>query len=246
MNDQNRDRTSDTQEEGLFPEEPAVKRENPYLRKNRQKTPPPEKKPPERSSGPSDFPSPSDTESDAPTGRRRSSGFFFEHVKLITTILTALAILSLVIITDVVGWVRDAGERYEQADKTPLTLKHIEGLTKKTDPITWSDLSRFRRYNASDAENSITWFFKVEGTSYEVWISGTATDKPPTYVYLYDMTSDAMLDLNDGDLDDFLNPVDPNWKNETDTASESATAPAADAETDTTPETDSDTASDTE
>ncbi len=239
MNDQNRDRESDAPSEGLFPEETAVKRENPYLRKNRQKAESrAEKASSKADRSPYTAPSPED---DAPPPRR-GSGFFFEHVKLITTIITALAILSLVIITDVVSWVQDASEQYEQADKIPLTIKHLEGLTKKTEPITWDDLSRFRRYGSSDAENSLTWFLKVEGTDYEVWISGPGTDKPPTYVYLYDMTSDAMLDLNDGDLDEFLNPIDPSWKNEPETETETAAETTAAPDTDS----DSDTASNTE
>ncbi len=197
-NEPNRDREPTS--EGLFPDESytEVKRENPYLRKNRKKVEPQSQK-----TGSPLAESTDDTPLDD-AGEHRRSNFFFEHVKLITAILTSLVILSLVFVTDIVDIVQNFATRQEQADQSPLTMDYVEALTHKSEPIIWEDLSRFRRYDSSEAKNSVTWFFKVSGTPYEVWISGVSTKQTPTYVHLYDMTSGRVLDLNKGNLSDFL------------------------------------------
>ncbi len=208
MNHSPQDRN--TEGGGLFSDEPTpAKRENPYLRKNRARAKA-TRTADVSSTAVTDMSEPAEApaanEKTAPAqGRRSVSQFFSEHVKLITTIVTVMVLLSLVIITDVVGWVEDAVAAYEQKDKDPLTLDYVEALTHKSDPITWRDLASFKRYKTSTAENSVTWFFEVEGTTYQVWISGPSTGDLPTYVRLYDMASDAAIDLTRQSMDEFYN-----------------------------------------
>ncbi len=205
-------------EDGLFPESEPPKRENPYLRKNKQKPqkPPREPKPKKetRASKPAaaDAPGADDPAEEATTYRNPRRGlrqFFYDHVKLITAVLTASLVISLVVITDLDNLVIDMVNRIEQGDKQPLTMDYVRALSEKNGPIVWQDLEDFSRYNESDATDSLTWFFKVKGTNYEVWISGSGTRYTPTYVHLYDMTTGAELDLNKGDLDAFLNGTSP-------------------------------------
>ncbi len=206
-NDQERRDESTPQSGGLFGEEIEVKRENPYLRKNKVKNTSPPKPPKPKREKPVKESSAAepDGEDDREGGRRRTfSDFIFEHVKLITAILTCLVILSLVFITDVTGWIEDIRLKQEQEDKIPLTMAHVRALNERGDPITWSDMSRYVRYNVTDADQSITWTFKVKDTDFEVWISGVDTAHDPVYVYLYDFETDTRMDLNKDNIDVFL------------------------------------------
>ncbi len=212
--DANRTPEEPTESGGLFSDDYEVKRENPYLRKNRQK-----RKAAETSmSAPTsrteeESPSAESEPTAAPRARRTASDFLFEHVKLIAAVLTALVVISVVIITDLTGWVETIREKQEQADKTPLSMNHLRALVERDDPITWSDLSGYVRYKTNVSENSVTWHITVEGTAYEVWISGVDTALKPTYVYLYDLSTGDRMDLTkDDDLDRFLDPdqrIDP-------------------------------------
>lgn len=215
-------------------DETPVKRENPYLKKNRQaakaekqaakapradKTRREKKAKPSRRAAPETPHDPNMTAAsfevmppeetapapaDKPYVRRRTvSDFFFEHVKLITAILTIIVVLSLVLITDVVGIVEGIVEEQRQSQYDPLTMPYVEGLWDRAEPITWSDLARFRRH-ISRAQDSVTWTLEVKGTPYQVMISGVSTEKPPVYVYLYDMDTGDRVDLNKEDLQEFL------------------------------------------
>ena len=199
---------------GLFSEDyEAPKRENPYLKKNREKAqkaqkaekpakPPKAEKPVEVSVDvPSDVSA--QTEEEGYARKRTFSDWMFEHVKLIATIATVLVVLSLVLITDVVGMVEDLVFQSQQAEKEELTLTYTKGLSEKSSPITWSDLERFRR-DESSANDSITWMIPVKGTSYEVWISGVSTSKMPTYVYLYNMQTGDRILLGEENFDAFV------------------------------------------
>jgi hypothetical protein len=127
----------------------------------------------------------------------------FEHVKLIATIATVLVILALVLITDVVDVVHNLVTQTQQAEKEEISLTYVKGLSEKSDPITWTDLSRFR-YDQTKASDSITWMLPVRDTDYELWISGVSTDKPPVYVYLYDMRTGDRLVIGEEDFDAFI------------------------------------------
>ena len=177
------------------------KRENPYLRKKKETSQEPQRMPPS--------PAPN---SGNKRPRRTFSDFLFEHVKLITAIISILVLVGLVVATDVVSFVEDMVHANEQAGKKPLTLTYVEGLTKKSDPVTWSDLEGFVRYAQSEVKDSVTWFFKVEGTPYEIWISGVSTDREPTYVKLFDMMTGGEMDIRKGNLDKFMeeNPLPEN------------------------------------
>ncbi len=204
---------------GLFSEDyEAPKRENPYLRKNREKARPPrEPKPPkppkpnrdkpsDRSSEPMAVPAAKTSGSAGELAcrhKRTLSDFFFEHVKLITAIITVVAVLSLVLIVDIIGWAQNRAEEKEQAERPLITMTYLEGLTQKPEAITWSDLSRFRRTD-TDAKDSVTWYLEVKGTNFQIMISGISTDKKPTFVYLYDMNTGDRMDLNRDDLQAFL------------------------------------------
>ncbi len=222
MNDQDRDPQTSNESGGLFSDDyTEVKRENPYLRKKKDK-PAPEPKPekpqksrpvkPEKTavSAPDrvSFGSPvhdsiaSATES--PRKRKTLADFYFEHVKLITAVVTIILVLSLVVITDVVGFVQDFAERQEQKDKIPLTMAHVEALAEKSEPVTWSDMARYARFNISTGEDSVTWYFEVQGTDFEVWISGVSTAKPPTYVQLRNLMTGEYMDLNKDNFDLFM------------------------------------------
>lgn len=208
MSENNRDQNEGG---GLFSDDyEAPKRENPYLKKNREKAkaekaPKPEKVKREKPARPAEdtpVPAPSGDEEGNPR-RRTFSDWMFEHVKLIAAIATVLVVLSLVLITDVVGMVEDLITQSQQAEREELPLNYVKGLSQKSAPITWSDLDQFRR-DETKANGSVTWMIPVKDTGYEVWISGTDTSKSPMYVYLYDMRTGDRLILGVEDFDTFI------------------------------------------
>ncbi|MBQ7911242.1 MAG: hypothetical protein IJ363_10725 [Clostridia bacterium] len=87
--------------------------------------------------------------------------------------------------------------------KEEITLNYVKGLSEKSSPITWEDLEKFR-YDHTKASDSITWMLSVKGTDYELWISGVSTEKPPVYVYLYDMRTGDRLVIGEEDFDAFI------------------------------------------
>ena len=215
-NQQNRD---PSEEGGLFSENYEVpKRENPYLKKNREKAKAekaekaakPKREKPVRAAEEVTLPSdPVESEDVVPEDgeesprKRTFSDWMFEHVKLIATIATVLVVLSLVLITDVVGVVEDLIYQSQQASKEELTLTYVQGLAEKSTPITWDDLDKFRR-DETKAADSITWMVPVKGSGYEVWISGVSTSKRPTYVYLFDMKTGDHMVLGADDFEAFI------------------------------------------
>ena len=215
-NQQNRD---PSEEGGLFSENYEVpKRENPYLKKNREKAKAekaekaakPKREKPVRAAEEVTLPSDPVESEDVVSAdgeesprKRTFSDWMFEHVKLIATIATVLVVLSLVLITDVVGVVEDLIYQSQQASKEELTLTYVQGLAEKSTPITWDDLDKFRR-DETKAADSITWMVPVKGSGYEVWISGVSTSKRPTYVYLFDMKTGDHMVLGTDDFEAFI------------------------------------------
>ena len=220
---------NENEQNGLFSEDyETPKRENPYLKKNREKAKT-EKPKRERKSRETESPCvpvadepttaetpPADPHTyDTPpayddpdrevgyTHKRTFSDWMFEHVKLIATIATIIVVLSLVLITDVVSIVENLITQTQQADKEDLSLKYVEGLSEMSQPITWENLEKFKR-DETKATDSVTWMIPVEGTGYELWVSGVSTKKPPTYVYLYDMRTGDRLVLGEEDFDAFI------------------------------------------
>ena len=169
------------------------KRENPYLKKSRDKAPAPEKHGKEGYR----------TDREGYVRKRTFSDWMFEHVKLIATISTILVILALVLITDVVSVVENLVAQSQQAEKEEISLTYVKGLAERAEPITWGDLQGFR-YDQSKAQDSITWMLSVKGTDYALWISGVSTEKPPSYVYLYDMKTGDRLAIGEEDFDAFI------------------------------------------
>ncbi len=234
MNEPNRDqenKLTEVESDGLFPSEPETRRENPYLRKNREKAAQAakaekakqkkEKKPRSAVEPPADAqestkdpsPNPIQDPDDTPARRRTFSDFIFEHIKLITAVLTCLCILSLVIITDVTGWVEDIKMKQEQKDKMPLSLAHVRALCDRGQNIIWSDMTAYVRFDTDVTDTSVTWKFKVVNTDLknaelELWISGVNTALTPSYVYLYDLMSGERIDLNKENLDLFLDKLE--------------------------------------
>ena len=204
---------------GLFSDEyEAPKRENPYLKKNRdkakaEKTKAKKEKPAEVESPyvavedkplyTEDQPAPAPAEGEGYVRKRTFSDWMFEHVKLIATVATILVVLSLVLITDVVGIVERIITQTQQADKEEITLTYVKGLSEMSQPISWQNLDKFRR-DETKATDSVTWMLKVEGTDYELWVSGVSTEKPPVYVYLFDMKTGDRLILGEEDFDAFI------------------------------------------
>ena len=206
---------------GLFSDEyGAPKRENPYLKKNREKAKAEKKQKQQKQQvQTTDAPREEVTaaewpveqtservthaeENEAP--RRKSfSDWMFEHVRVIAALATVVVVLSLVLITDVVSIVENMITQSQQADKEELTLNYVKGLTEKSTPITWADLQKFR-YDRTEAKDSVTWMLPVKGTSFELWISGVSTDKPPVYIYLYDMRTGDRLVIGEEDFDTFI------------------------------------------
>ena len=135
--------------------------------------------------------------------RRTFSDWMFEHVKIVAAVLTVMLVLSLVLITDVVSIVENIVTQNRQADRKEITLTYIEGLSEMGQPITWENLDRFLR-DETKAKDSVTWMLPVANTDFELWISGTSTDKPPVYVYLYDMRTGDRLVPGEEDLDTFV------------------------------------------
>ena len=209
---------NDNEQNGLFPKDyEPPKRENPYLKKNREKV---KKEKPAKVEPPyvpvEDKPAPTDPHTyDTPssyddpdrevgyTHKRTFADWMFEHVKLIATIATIIVVLSLVLITDVVSIVENLITQTQQADKEELSLRYVEGLSEMSQPITWENLEKFKR-DETKATDSVTWMIPVEGTGYELWVSGVSTKKPPTYVYLYDMRTGDRLVLGEEDFDAFI------------------------------------------
>lgn len=228
----------DQNEGGLFSDDyEAPKRENPYLKKNREKAAAEaakaeaaraEKAAKEeakrqrkikaaaraeadrvaRMAG-GDMDTPTESVADEPvegyTHRRTFSDFIFEHVKLITAIVTACLILSLVLITDVISIVENLITESQQADKEYISLNYVEGLTQLSEPVTWGHLTKFRR-DTNATKNTLTWTLEVgeERSRYIVKISGTDISHAPTYVRLYDMDTGDFMDINKDDFDKFI------------------------------------------
>lgn len=199
---------------GLFSDDyEAPKRENPYLKKNREKAKAEKKQakqaqmaaPPREEFTAVEEPTPriSPVEEGESPRRKSFSDWMFEHVRVIAALATVVVVLSLVLITDVVSIVENMVTQSQQADKEELTLNYVKGLTEKSTPITWADLQKFR-YDSTDAKGSITWMLPVKGTSFELWISGVSTDKPPVYIYLYDMRTGDRLVIGEEDFDTFI------------------------------------------
>ena len=206
---------------GLFSDEyEAPKRENPYLKKNREKAKAEKKQEKQKQQVQTtdalrgevtavEWPAEQTAErvthaeeNEAP--RRKSfSDWMFEHVRVIAALATVVVVLSLVLITDVVSIVENMITQSQQADKEEPTLNYVKGLTEKSTPITWADLQKFR-YDRTDAKDSVTWMLPVKGTSFELWISGVSTDKPPVYIYLYDMRTGDRLVIGEEDFDTFI------------------------------------------
>ena len=215
--DQNhqQDQNGGASDGGLFSDDyETPKKENPYLKKNREKAaakvaqgaaqeshPKPVRE--KRMASVEAEPSAGADDGRGYTHKRTFSDWIFEHVKLIATIATVLVVLSLVLITDVVGMVEDLIVQSQQADKEEVSLTYVKGLTEKASPITWTDLEKYRR-DESKADDSVTWMLSVKGTSYEVWISGVSTSRPPTYVYLYDMKTGDRMALGADNFDEFI------------------------------------------
>ena len=214
---------NENEQNGLFSEDyETPKRENPYLKKNREKAkaekPKREKKSRETESPyvpVEDKPTATTPAYDTPpayddpdrevgyTHKRTFSDWMFEHVKLIATIATILVVLSLVLITDVVSIVENMVTQNQQADKEEITLTYVKGLSEMSQPITWQNLDKFVR-DETKAKDSVTWMIPVKGTEYELWVSGYSTDKPPVYAYLYDMRTGDRLVLGEEDFDTFI------------------------------------------
>ena len=187
--------------DGLFPEEEqAPKRENPYLKKNREAAKSPKSKKESPAYTEIDR---AESDEDGYVRKRTFSDWMFEHVKLIASIATILVVLTLVLITDVVDVVEDLITQSQQADKEELTLTYVHGLSEKSSPITWADLDPFRR-DETKADSSVTWMIPVEGTQYEVWISGVSTSKQPVYIYLYDMKTGDRMVLGEENFEAFV------------------------------------------
>ena len=208
---------NENEQNGLFSEDcETPKRENPYLKKNREKA---KKEKPSKVESPyvpvEDTPSATTPAYDAPpiykdldrevgyTHKRTFSDWMFEHVKLIATIATIIVVLSLVLITDVVSIVENMVTQSQQAEREEITLTYVKGLSEMSQPITWQNLDKFRR-DESKAKDSITWMIPVKGTDYELWVSGYSTGQPPLYAYLYDMRTGDRLVLGEEDFDTFI------------------------------------------
>lgn len=204
---------------GLFSDEyETPKRENPYLKKNRDKAKAEKVKAKKEKLAEAespyvavedkplyteDQPAPAPAEGEGYVHKRTFSDWMFEHVKLIATIATILVVLSLVLITDVVGIVERIITQTQQADKEEITLTYVKGLSEMSQPISWQNLDKFRR-DETTVTDSVTWMLKVEGTDYELWVSGVSTEKPPVYVYLFDMKTGDRLVLGEEDFDAFI------------------------------------------
>ena len=191
----------ENQDNGLFSmDTEPPKRENPYLKKNREKAKASKTSAPRRGAETEDGEGALGT---AYVRRRTFSDWMFEHVKLVAAIATVLVVLSLVLITDVVGVVENMIFQSQQEEKELLTLNYIQGLSEKSEPVTWDDLDRFRR-DESRASDSVTWMIDVKGGQYELWISGVSVNKKPSYVYLFDMRTGDKMVFGEDDLDTFL------------------------------------------
>lgn len=209
---------------GLFSDEyEAPKRENPYLKKNRdkakaEKTKAKKEKPAEAASAYVATEDKPMTAEEAPVSRpvytpareeggyvrkRTFSDWMFEHVKLIATIATILVVLSLVLITDVVGIVENLITQSQQADSEAISLTYIYGLTQKSEPIQWRDFEKFR-HKVSKADDSVTWKLEVGDTQYELWVSGADMSKPPSDIWLIDWNTGDRMILGEDDLEQFL------------------------------------------
>ena len=151
---------NENEQNGLFSEDyETPKRENPYLKKNREKAK--AEKTTIKKENPAEAASAYVATEDKPVRgssapgyatpevsyvhKRTFSDWMFEHVKLIATIVTILVVLSLVLITDVVSIVENLLTQTQQADMEDLTLNYVKGLSEMSQPITWDNLEKFKR-----------------------------------------------------------------------------------------------------
>ena len=195
-------------------DKPAEKRENPYKHKTKERKP--GKRGEIAAQGDGEAPPVDDSHTYRDQGgvhllerkkpiRQRMSDFMFSHVKLICFIGGVIAVLLFISAPAIYYGIQDAREAAQNAEKEPLTMNYVKGLADKTSPITWEDLKKFP-YDESTASESVTWRIDVKDTRCQVWISGVSTQKAPTYVYMYDMSTGDKVDLSDGlmALEDFL------------------------------------------
>lgn len=204
------ERQNDPQENGgLFPEDyEPPKRENPYLKKNR------DKRRAEKNKAPKPLGDSSLNGQTTPataTGRREGSythkrtfsDWMFEHVKLISAIATVLVVLSLVLISDVVDLVSGSLTHFRQVEKKEITLTYVQGLSEKSEPLSWTDFEKFR-HETDKGDNSLTWRLPVKDTGFEVWVTGVDTTRPPVAVWFIDVYYGGRITLQQDDLDAFL------------------------------------------
>lgn len=219
-------------EGGLFSDE-MPKRENPYLKKNREKAKAEaekakkaeaekDKKAEKAEKARWDKPVTAEAETAEPLAsaekapkralrvdengnprKRTFSDFMFEHVKLIASLATILVVLSLVLITDVVGIVQNMITQSENAAKEEISLTYVQGLAEKSGPITWDDFKKFR-YDEDKGKEYMTWKLTVKSTDYEVWVTGVNATRSPSAVWLIDMRSGDRMSLGVDDFEDFI------------------------------------------
>ncbi len=185
-------RPTDNKHDDQLSDEPqTTKRENPYLRKNRH---PKEK---------SHADKPVHQKDGACSLKETVAQFLSDHARLLAAIATVLVILSLICFVDIREVTDSVVDMIEEVFYQPITMDYVHALTEKSGPIMWEDLQKFHHRESAGAD-SVTWRLTVEGGAYEVWISGTSTDKNPKYVYLYHMDTGKRMDLNKDDLIAFL------------------------------------------
>lgn len=218
-------------EGGLFSDDYEIpKRENPYKKKKKDPEDraaayvPAEDKPAEarqenpymRKQKEIDSPAPSVTASSGAARRSgvyqrslrdRWSDFMFAHVKLICFIGGVIVVLLFIAAPAIYYGIQDAREQAEIESKDPLTMNYVKGLADKTEPITWSDFSRFY-YEEQIRSTGISWTIPVgEDGRYFIIVGGGSTQNLPETVFLYDFyRSGAKVDLTQGlmELERFL------------------------------------------
>ncbi len=130
--------------------------------------------------------------------RERWNDFIFSHVKLICFIGGVFVVLLFIAAPAIYYGVQDAREQAEQEAKDPLTMNYVKGLADKSEPITWSDFTRFY-YEEQITSTGVSWRVSVgDGDRYLIIIGGANTRTLPDDVTLYDFHTNDKVDLTQG------------------------------------------------
>ena len=119
-------------------------------------------------------------------------GFFHSHIRLITFIITATLLLTVVGpwgIDKLVDSTREEIFGKDVETKSTLTLSAVQLLSDMGDDVGWSSLENFNYTDYSfekEGKTTIVREYEIEGTTLVLRVGGTSLSASPDYVRLID------------------------------------------------------------